>query len=64
MADHPKLDALLERAKSHVMTPAEIWEQRVSFAYGQLMETAPDITREQVEARATEMYGPKPKERG
>lgn len=32
----PKLDALLERSRNYVMTPQEIWDQRVSFVYGQL----------------------------
>lgn len=33
---HPKLDALLERARAHVMTPEERREQRISFVYGML----------------------------
>jgi len=55
-----KLNELLKRAANHKMTPQEIWDQRVSFAYGQLMDCAPDVTREQVMGRATEMYGPRP----
>lgn len=57
---HPELDALLKKAAHHVMTPAEIWDQRVSFAYGQMMDCAPNITREDVEKRATELHGPRP----
>jgi hypothetical protein len=58
----PALEALIEKARHHVMTPAEIWDQRVSFVYGQMMDCAPEITREQVEARVTEMHGPRPSE--
>ena len=46
------------------MTPAEIEEQTISFVYGQLMDCAPGITREQVAeivrgetARVNEMDG-------
>ncbi len=35
------LDSLLAAVKDHVMTPTEIWDQRVSFAYGQMMDCAP-----------------------
>lgn len=55
-----ELIRLLKKAKDHVMTPAEIWDQRVSFVYGQMMDCAPQITREQVEQHATEEYGPRP----
>lgn len=55
----PDLDALLKAAASIIMTPAEIWDQRVSFVYGNLMDN-PRVTREMVRARATEMYGPRP----
>lgn len=56
----PELDALLKKSAKYVMTPAEIWDQRVSFAFGQLMDCSPNTTREQVIARATETYGPRP----
>lgn len=56
----PNLDALLKKAAQHKMTPRELWEQRVSFAYGQMMDCAPHTTREEIEARAIETYGPKP----
>lgn len=59
VAKRAKLERLLEVAKNHVMTPREIWLQRVSFVYGQMMEN-PEVTREAVEARATETYGPCP----
>jgi len=57
---HPELVKLLEQAKGHKMTPQEVWDQRVSFVYGQLMACAPHITREEVEKSATDMYGPRP----
>lgn len=64
----PTLDGLLKRvcasgqlgSPPRKLTPAEIWDQRVSFVFGQLMDCAPHITREEVEARAVEMYGPRP----
>jgi len=59
---HPELDKLLELAKCHVMTPTDAWDQRVSFVHGQLMDCAPDVTREQVQQHAAEIYGPRPKE--
>jgi len=31
----PELEALIERARNHKMTPNEKFEQRVSFVYGQ-----------------------------
>ena len=55
---NPELDCLLKAAANHVMTPREIWLQRVSFVFGQLMESK--VTREEVEARAVETYGPCP----
>ena len=58
----PALEALIEKARHHVMTPAEIWDQRVSFVYGQMMDCVPEITREQVKARITEQHGPRPSE--
>ena len=32
------MKALIERARDYVMTPEEVFEQRVSFVYGQLGE--------------------------
>lgn len=48
-----RLLALIERARHHVMTPAEKFEQRVSFVYGQLMGRIPkDEVRRQLETGA------------
>ena len=58
---HPELDELLRKLAGHKMTPAEIWDQRVSWAYGNLPHDS-TTTREQVEACAIKMYGPRPSE--
>ena len=55
-------DDLLQKLKDSAqrkMTPREIWDQRVSFAFGQMMEN-PNVTREMVEAQAVKTYGPRP----
>ena len=44
----PNLDELIEKARGHIMSPREIQEQKISFVYGQMMDCAPNITREQV----------------
>ena len=54
-----KLIRLLADAAARPLTPGEIWDQRVSFAYGQMMEN-PQVTREMVERQATALYGPRP----
>lgn len=56
----PELEALLKIAATHVMTPREIWDQRVSFVFGQMMDCAPGVTRQQVEDIAVREYGPRP----
>jgi hypothetical protein len=54
----PELNALLERARqAPPMTWAQRREQRISFVYGQMMDCAPHITREDVEAAHDAMYG-------
>ena len=54
--EEPVLNQLLKKAAHHEMTPYELWHQRVSWVYGQSKGTS----REEVERRATEMYGPCP----
>ncbi len=54
----PELIDRLREAAAHEMTPQEIWDQRVSWVYGQSMEEG--STREQVEEAATLVYGPRP----
>ncbi len=58
---HPELDELLKKSKNHKMTLREQWDQRVSWAYGNLPHDS-STTREQVKARAIEMYGPRPED--
>lgn len=54
----PALDALIEAARKRPpMTPAEIREQRISFAYGNAAMENPRITREMVEAEHDRLYG-------
>lgn len=54
-----KLVDLLRKAAEQPMTPQMQWDQRVSFAFGQMMEN-PQVTREMVERQATALYGPRP----
>ncbi len=54
-----KLEKLLEKAKDHKMTRRDEWLQRLSFIYGNLPESS-TVTREQVEARMIEKFGPCP----
>jgi hypothetical protein len=56
----PELDGLIEAANGHAMTPAEIWDQRVSFTFGNCSIENPRITRESVIAMVTKIYGPRP----
>lgn len=50
--------ALLEQAKSlPPMTPAQLREQRISWAYGNCAIENPTITREMVERIHDEIYG-------
>jgi hypothetical protein len=51
LATDPKLLALLEKAKSHVMTKAEKDAQRKSWVVGEFMLSHPEVTREYAEAR-------------
>lgn len=54
--DRPDLTRLLINAAKVKMTPAQIREQRISFVFGQLMES-PNVTREMVEAEHDRLYG-------
>lgn len=54
----PDLEALLRQAAARgAMTPAELREQLISFAYGNCSIENPSITREMVERIHDEMYG-------
>lgn len=48
-----KLDELLAKARTHVMTANERREQKISFVYGQLMSN-PAITKEEIARRLEE----------
>jgi hypothetical protein len=48
MAQTAKLDALIERARGHKMTPAERRDQRVSLVMGLRSESS-TLTKEKVE---------------
>jgi hypothetical protein len=50
------LETLIREAASRKMTPAEVFEQRVSFVYGMLSHNSP-LTKEDVRARLAEKYG-------
>lgn len=50
--DRPQLDALLERARHHVMTPEEREAQRRSWVIGEMLLEHPTMTHEQ----AAEIY--------
>lgn len=53
-----QLTALIERARNHVMTPAERFEQRVSFVYGQQdYDSLHKRTKDQVRAHLATIYG-------
>lgn len=51
----PELEAALEKARAHVMTPEERRAQRISFAYGNAALDNPSVTREMVEKAAEEL---------
>ena len=54
-----RLQELLDKARSRVMTPEEKEEQRRSFAYGNTKIENPRITREMVDKAADEIGAPK-----
>lgn len=62
----PSLDELLRQSIEAVAQMSDLerarmyWDQRISFVYGQMMDCAPHITRDQIEAEAIRVYGPRP----
>jgi len=64
--ERPELDALLKQSIElyENMTPLEKarmnWDQRISFVYGQMMDCAPHITREEIIAICEQEYGKRP----
>jgi hypothetical protein len=57
LATDPKLLALLEKAKSHVMTKVEKDAQRKSWVIGEFMLEHPDATREYAESVYSKVNG-------
>lgn len=54
----PELAALIAKAKAlGPMTPTELREQRISFAYGNAAIDNPRITRKMVEEEYDRLYG-------
>lgn len=54
----PELEAALARARKHVMTPEERFEQRVSFVFGQQDYDDPNPrTKDQIRQRLIELHG-------
>lgn len=51
MKPSPELDRLLKAAAGRTMTPDELFEQKVSWVYGQMMGCDPAITKEEVRRR-------------
>jgi hypothetical protein len=56
----PELNRLLKEGAKRPMTPCEVWDQRVSFVWGQMMDCAPEITRAEIEQQVARFYGPRP----
>lgn len=54
------IDEMIDIARRHKMTPAELWDQRVSFSHGNVAIENPDVTREMTELAAVRRYGPRP----
>lgn len=54
-----RLQELLDKARTRVMTPEEKEEQRRSFAYGNTKIENPRITREMVDKAADDIGAPK-----
>ena len=57
-----KLEELIKKLvrEAPPMTPAQLWDQRVSFAYGNASLSNSNITKEMVIILATEVYGARP----
>ena len=55
--NRPELDRLLKEAAKRPMTTADWREQRISFVYGQMMNCAPHLTKDDVRRIDAEMRG-------
>lgn len=47
-----ELAALIAKAKTHIMTPEEVEEQRINFAFGNVQLHNPNVTEEMVREAA------------
>jgi hypothetical protein len=57
---NPELEALIEKARNHVMSPAEILAQKRSWVIGQMGLSRPDMSREEIEELVDRSLGPAP----
>lgn len=57
----PKLMAAIERARHHVMTPAERHAQRRSWVVGEMGLEHPEMSREEIAALVDQALGPETK---
>jgi hypothetical protein len=53
----PRLKALIEQARLRPITPDELSEQEISFAYGNASFENPDVRREMVREASKRMNG-------
>ena len=56
----PELKGAIERARNHVMTPEEKFEQRVSFVYGQQDHDKPGKSKDEIREMLIEQQGRPP----
>ena len=54
---NPELDAAIEKARHHVMTAEEKFEQRVSFVYGQQDYDKPARNKDEIRKHVAESIG-------
>lgn len=59
----PELQAALDRARLHVMTPEETFEQRVSFVYGGMSNDG-TLTKDDIRAMLAKAQGTPPAPEG
>lgn len=56
LVEQDRLNELIRKALAGPpMTPDEIREQKISFAYGQLMDCAPHITKDEIREELRKM---------
>jgi len=53
----PELRAALERARDHKISPEELFEQKVSFVYGQQMDSPNPLEKDAVRQMLIEQQG-------